>query len=217
MKGDNDGIIRKKRKKSCPICGNELKLFSSLPVEDGEICSDCEKMLRGQFNITEYWKQRWGTTGFDRADYVLKTSDPLKVMTVAEIEEMIRSMKEEQAQIIENVGSNYANVAKVDNCFSIAPKALEVGMKRAKAYKNRIVATSQIITGEFAKDDTVTVTTNGKNITTTILDVIECSNSSTFETMLASNIRKHNVEAGTSAWILLDLMEDIGEGSLIQK
>ncbi len=194
-----------------------MKLLSSLAVDDGEIFSDCEKMLRGQFNITEYWKQRWGTKGFDRADYVLKTIDPLKVMTVAEIEEMIRSMKEDQAQIIENVGSDYANVAKDDKCFSIAPKATEVGLKRAKAYKNRIVATSQIITGEFGKDDMVTVTTNSKNITTTILDIIECSNSSTFETMLASNIRKHKVEAGTSAWIILNLTEDVSEGSLIQK
>lgn len=194
-----------------------MKLLSSLDVDDGEIFSDCEKMLRGQFNITEYWKQRWGTKGFDRADYVLKTIDPLKVMTVAEIEEMIRSMKEDQAQIIENVGSDYANVAKDDKCFSIAPKATEVGLKRAKAYKNRIVATSQIITGEFGKDDMVTVTTNSKNITTTILDIIECSNSSTFETMLASNIRKHKVEAGTSAWIILNLTEDVSEGSLIQK
>lgn len=211
------GLFGKKEKKSCPICGNELKLLSGLVVEDGQICSDCEKKLRGQFNITEYWKKGWGTTGFDRADYVLKTKDPLKAMTIAEIEDMMHSMKEEQAKIIEEVGSDYANVAKVDKCFSIAPKALDVGLKRAKAFKNKIVATSQIITGEFAKDDTVTVTTDGKDITTTILDVIECSNSSTFETMLASNLRKHNAEAGTSAWILLDLTEGVGEGSLIQK
>ena len=194
-----------------------MKLFKSLIIEDGEICNDCEKMLRGQFNITEYWKQRFATNGFDRADYILKTRDPLKVMTIAEIKEMVRSMKEEQAQIIEHVGSDYANVAKADRCFSIAPKATKVGLKRAKAYKNRLVATAQIITGEFAKGDTVTVTTNGKNITTTILDVIECSNSSTFETMLEANMGKHKVEAGTSAWILLDLTEDVGEGSLIQK
>ncbi len=205
-------LFGNKEKKLCPICGNELKLFSSLAVDDGEICSDCEKMLRGKFNITEYWKERWGTDGYDRADY-----DPLKVMTVAEIEEMIKSMKEEQAQIIEDVGSDYANVAKADKCFSIAPKAFDVGLKRAKAYKNRFVATSQIITGEFAKGDTVTVTTNGKDITTTILDVFECSNSSTFETTLAANMGKHKAEAGSSAWILLDLTGDVRQGSLIQK
>ncbi|EFL54401.1 DUF4428 domain-containing protein [Finegoldia magna] len=210
-------LFGKKEKKLCPICGKELKLFSCVAVDDGEICSDCEKMLRGKFNITEYWKQRWCTDGYDRADYVLKTKDPLKVMTVAEITEMVKSMKEEQAQIIEDVGSNYANVAKADNCFSIAPKATKVGLKRAKAYKNRFVATCQIITGEFAKDDTVTVTTNGENITTSILDVIECSNSSTFETMLEANMGKHKAGAKTSAWILLDLTEGVREGSLIQK
>ena len=211
------GLFGKKEKKTCPICGNELKLLSCLTVDDGSICSDCEKMVRGKFNISEYWKQRWGTDGFDRADYVLKNKDPLKAMTVAEVKEMIQSMKEEQAQIIEDVGSEYANVAKADRCFSIAPKATQVGLKRAKAFKNRFVATSQIITGEFAKDDTVTVTTNGENVTTTILDVIECSNSSTFETMLASNLRKHEAKAGTSAWIILDMTEGVREGSLIQK
>lgn len=203
-------LFGKKEKKLCPICGNELKLFSSLLVDDGEICSDCEKMIRGQFNITEYWKQRWGTYGYENVD-------PLKVMTVDEIKKMINSMKKEQAQIIENVGFNYANIAKADKCFSIAPKALDVGLKRAKAYKNRFVATSQIISGEFAKGDTVTVTTNGKDITTTILDVFECSNSSTFETTLAANMGKHKAEAGTSAWIILDLTGDVSQGSLIQK
>lgn len=210
-------LFGKKEKKLCPICGNELKLFSGVVVDDGEICSDCEKMIRGQFNISEYWKQRWGTDGFDRADYLLKTKDPLKLMTVDEIKEMINSMKKEQAQIIENVGSNYANIAKADKCFSIAPKAFDVGLKRAKAYKNRFVATSQIIRGEFAKGDTVTVTTNGKDITTTILDVFECSNSSTFETTLGANMGKHKAEAGTSAWIILDLTGDVRQGSLIQK
>lgn len=174
-------------------------------------------MIRGKFDITEYRKKRWGASGFDQEDYVKKTNDPLKAMTVDEINEMIQSMKEEQREIIESVGSDYANVAKVDKSFSIAPKPLDVGLKRAKAYKNRIVATSQIISGEFAKDDTVTVTTSGVSITTTILDVIECSSSSTFETMLSANLgSKHKAGAGSSAWIILDLTEGVGEGSLIQ-
>ena len=211
------GLFGKKEKKLCPICGNEMKFLSGVTVDDGQICSDCEKMLRGKFNITEYWRKRWSADGFDRADYVIKNSDPLKVMTIAEIKEMIKSMKEEQREIIENVGSDYTNVAKADKCFSIAPKAVDVGLKRAKAYKNRMVATSSIITGEFAKDDTVTITTKGNDVTTTILDVIECSSYSTFETVLAANTGKHKVGAGTSAWIILDLTEGVSEGSLIQK
>lgn len=34
------GLFGKKEKKRCPICDGELKSFSSLPVSDGEICSD---------------------------------------------------------------------------------------------------------------------------------------------------------------------------------
>lgn len=211
------GLFGRKEKKTCQICGNELKLFSTLVVNDGEICSDCEKMLRGKFNIEEYWEKRWGASGFDRSDYKVKTSDPLKSMTVNEIREMIDSMKEEQAEIIENVDSENSDIAKVDKIFSIAPKAGDVGLKRAKAYKNRIVATSQIIKGEFAKDDVVTVTTNGRNVTTQVLDVFECSSSSTFETVLSANMGKHRVSSGTSAWIILDMTDFVDEGSLIVK
>lgn len=174
-------------------------------------------MLRGKFNIQEYLHKRWGTSGEDLQDYSIKTNDPLQAISIDDIKRMIDSMKEEQQSIIEDLGSDYANIAKAGICFQIAPKALEVGLKKAKAYKDRYVATSQIIAGEFAKDDTVTVTTNGRNITVQILDVIECSNSSTFKTELAANTGNHKASAGTGAWIILDLTEGVEEGSLIQK
>ena len=80
------------------------------------------------------------------------------------------------------------------------------------------MATSQTITGEFAKNGRMIVITNGKDITTTILDVIECSNSSTFETILEANLgNKHKTQEGTSAWILLDLTEGVDKGSLTQE
>lgn len=210
------GLFEKK-KKACPVCGGELKFLSSLSVADGEICESCEKMIRGKFDIEEYWEKRIGRDGFRREDYKLKRTDSLQEMTVEDIRDMVTTMKAEQAEIMENIGSEYANVARAGNCFTIAPKALEVGLKRAKAYKDKYVATSEIISGEFSKGDTVTVTTDGQNLSTQILDVIECSNSSTFETMLAANSHEHTVNAGTSAWILLDLSEGVKEGSLIQK
>lgn len=209
------GLFGKKEKKLCPICGKELKLFDGLAVADGEICGSCEKMIRGKFNIEEYWQKKRSASNDE--EYVLKTDDPLEEMCVKDIQEMIASMKEEQKEILENVGSDYANIAKVDDCFTIAPGALQVGLKRAKEYKNKYVATAQIIRGEFSKGDTVTVTTNGTDVTTHVLDVYACSNSSTFSTELAANMGKHKASAGTSAWILLDLTEGVSEGSLIQK
>lgn len=173
------GLFEKKKKdaKRCPICGKEISFFSGLVIADGRICDDCEKMVRGQFNIEEY---------YGRENWKISTSDPLKAMTVEELKDMINEKKAEQTQVVEEIGGDYAAIAKVEKTFGIAPKATDVGLKRAKALKNRIVATSYIMSGEFSRGDAVTVSFDGADMTTTILDVIECSSSSTFETVLDS-------------------------------
>mgnify|MGYP007067562439 FL=1 len=183
-------------------------LFSGLVIADGTICDDCEKMVRGQFNIEEY---------YGRENWKISTSDPLKAMTVEELKDMINEKKAEQTQVVEEIGGDYAAIAKVEKTFGIAPKATDVGLKRAKALKNRIVATSYIMSGEFSRGDAVTVSFDGADMTTTILDVIECSSSSTFETVLDANFGKHKAKEGVSAWIILDVMGGVGKGALIKK
>lgn len=118
---------------------------------------------------------------------------------------------------MEEIGGDYAAIAKVEKTFGIAPKATDVGLKRAKALKNRIVATSYIMSGEFSRGDAVTVSFDGADMTTTILDVIECSSSSTFETALNATFGKHKAKEGVSAWIILDVMGGVGKGALIKK
>ena len=63
----------------------------------------------------------------------------------------------------------------------------------------------------------MTVSLDGANITTTILDVIECSSASTFKTALNANFGKHKAKEGVSAWIILDVMGGVDEGALIKK
>ena len=204
------GLFEKKKKDAerCPICGKEISFFSGLVIVDGTICDDCEKMVRGQFNIEEY---------YGRENWKISTSDPLKAMTVEELKDMINEKKAEQTQVVEEIGGDYAAIAKVEKTFGIAPKAMDVGLKRAKALKNRIVATSYIMSGEFSRGDAVTVSFDGADMTTTILDVIECSSSSTFETVLDANFGKHKAKEGVSAWIILDVMGGVGKGALIKK
>ena len=112
------GLFEKKKKDAerCPICGKEISFFSGLVIADGTICDDCEKMVRGQFNIEEY---------YGRENWKISTSDPLKA--------------------------------------------------------------------------------------------IECSSSSTFETVLDANFGKHKAKEGVSAWIILDVMGGVGKGALIKK
>lgn len=120
------GLFEKKKKDAerCPICGKEISFFSGLVIADGTICDDCEKMVRGQFNIEEY---------YGRENWKISTSDPLKAMTVEELKDMINEKKAEQTQVVEEIGGDYAAIAKVEKTFGIAPKATDVGLKRAKA------------------------------------------------------------------------------------
>ena len=207
------GLFGKKKKEAeqCPMCGKKISFFSGLAILDGTICDDCEEMVRGQFDIEEYCE------GYRREDWKQTTSDPLKAMTVEEIKEMINEKKAEQTQVVEEIGDDYAAIAKVEKTFSIAPKVTDVGLKRAKALKNKIVATSYIMSGEFSRGDEVTVSLDGASITTTILDVIECSSASTFKTALNANFGKHKAKEGVSAWIILDVMGGVDEGTLIKK
>lgn len=163
------GLFEKKKKDAerCPICGKEISFFSGLVIADGTICDDCEKMVRGQFNIEEY---------YGRENWKISTSDPLKAMTVEELKDMINEKKAEQTQVVEEIGGDYAAIAKVEKTFGIAPKATDVGLKRAKALKNRIVATSYIMSGEFSRGDAVTVSFDGADMTTTIADMMIWAN-----------------------------------------
>ena len=61
------GLFEKKKKDAerCPICGKEISFFSGLVIADGTICDDCEKMVRGQFNIEEYYgRENWKIDNF---------------------------------------------------------------------------------------------------------------------------------------------------------
>lgn len=104
------GLFEKKKKDAerCPICGKEISFFSGLVIADGTICDDCEKMVRGQFNIEEY---------YGRENWKISTSDPLKAMTVEELKDMINEKKAEQTQVVEEIGGDYAAIAKVEKTF----------------------------------------------------------------------------------------------------
>lgn len=210
------GLFSKKEKPRCPICGGEMSLFSGVVVEDGEICAKCESMIRGEFDIEEFVKRKFLADGYSLDDYKVVQSDPIKSLTIAEIRELIEQKEREGAAMVAEMGGEFESMAKVEKYRNIAPKALEVGLKKSKEYKNRVMATCTVVAGEFAKGDTVTLRTGGLDTQTTLLEVLECSNSSTFETVLSANLlEKHRVEAGVSAWIILDVVDGVTEGTII--
>ena len=98
----------------------------------------------------------------------------------------------------------YPNSYFIGESFTIAPKATEVGIKRAKLYKNRTVVCGVINAGAFNKDDDVIVYINGAPVSAHVLDLIPVD-ASDFQTELAANMHKKTASQGASAWMILDL------------
>lgn len=194
------GLFSKKEKPRCPICGGETSFLSGTAIADGEtICKNCEQMLRGQYDLEHYW-----VTHYNRQD-TMKTSDPLSGMTVEDIRAIIAEKKQAQAQAVAELGGDYANLLKADEVFSIAPKATEVGLKRAKLLKDRCVVRGMVMAGEFSQGDTVKLLHGAQEMKTVILELLPCDGAVDFKTTLAANMHGKTAPVNTNAWLILDL------------
>ncbi len=204
------GLFSKKEKEKCPICGKEMTFFSKTLIADGAICDDCVKMLRGQFDIESYWARRYDGT------YRQKFDDPLAGLTTEDIRTIIAEKKAAQAEAAAQYGGTYGNLFKVEDLFTIAPKPLDVGIKRAKELKDKLVVRGMILTGAFTKGDEVTIL-RGSGTKTVLLDLIPCDGVTEFETALKANMHKKTAEAGTNAWLILDTAGGIAPEDMIGK
>ena len=204
------GLFSKKEKEKCPICGKEMTFFSKTLIADGAICDDCVKMLRGQFDIESYWVGRYDGT------YRQKFDDPLAGLTTEDIRAIIAEKKEAQAAAAAQYGGTYENLFKVEDLFTIAPKPLDVGLKRAKELKDKLVVRGMILTGAFTKGDEVTIL-RGSGTKTVLLDLIPCDGVTEFDTALKANMHKKTAEAGTNAWFILDLTGGVVPEDMIGK
>ena len=212
------GLFGKKKTETCPICGNEMDagIFGdSIAVDDGTICGDCERILRGEYDIEHYYVRRF----FDdpRQPWREKTFDPLTAMTVDEIREMIDELKEAQAATVAEYGGEYSALLTVESVTRIAPKALDVGLKRAKELKNKLVVRGLVQLGSFAKGDSVLVVSGEGTAETRLLDVIPCGTGSEFDTELRANIHKTEAPVNTNAWLILGLEDGCEEQDLVAK
>ncbi len=204
------GLFSKKEKEKCPICGKEMTFFSKTLIADGAICDDCVKMLRGQFDIESYWVGRYDGT------YRQKFDGPLAGLTSEDIRAIIAEKKEAQAAAAAQYGGTYENLFKVEDLFTIAPKPLDVGLKRAKELKDKLVVRGMILTGAFTKGDEVTIL-RGSGTKTVLLDLIPCDGVTEFDTALKANMHKKTGEAGSNAWFILDLTGGVVPEDMIGK
>ncbi len=118
----------------------------------------------------------------------------------------------------ESVPANgvYPNMFQIDESFTIAPKSTEVGIKRAKLYKDRCVVHGNVTAGTFSQNDSVVFFVNGSPMLVPVLDVMKVDVMN-FKDELAANMHKHTIEAGMTAWMILDITALPAIGTVIGK
>ncbi len=198
------GLFSKKEKepKRCPICGGEMTFFSSELIADGgEICGDCAKKLRGECQLEQYWERRFGHAGFRDEDYKLKTYDHLKDLTLDDVRQIFAEKQERQEESLEMLGDDYANIFQPEEAFTIEPKPLQVGLKRARQMKGSCVVRGMAQRGSFDQGDSVLIVHEGETRPATILELVPCT-SLDFWTEMA--MHKKHIDEGYPAWFILD-------------
>ena len=205
------GKNKDKEKKHCPICNNEMTFLKSVALADGTICSDCEAMLRGKYDIDRWWHLRFDGT------VKQKSHDPLLDMSIADVQAIIAEAKQNQAETVGSLGGEFSALLTADDVFSIEPKAKDVGVKRAKAYKNRLVVRGMIQSGEFSREDSVVILHGDARLETVLLDVIPCGGAVDFNTELKANMHKKTAGVNTNAWLILDVEQGVAHGDVIAK
>ena len=205
-----------KEKQVCPICGQELKFFSSRVLADGEtICGNCENKVRNNYGL--YYKQRFFAQDYD-GDGIIdndKLDDAIRHATLAEVREIIEANAEADRAAVEEYG-DYDNMFTVEDCFTIAPKSTEVGIKRAKLFKNKIVVQGRAAKGSFNTEDRVRLLAGGSETETQVLHAYK-NTGTDFDTEMRANLQKKGVSNGEAGWLVLDWEQSVAPGSIVVK
>ena len=213
------GLFKKKEKELCPLCGKPMGLLNSTALADQtSICDDCAKSLRTAFPVEEvevldaFGKPVYQGNGYRKT----RTLDHLGMATLEEVKAAAAKNAEEKVRIQSELGENYsATFSVTGKVFSIAPRALDVGLPRSKRLKNKIVAEGLVQNGRFGKGEQAVLVHNGTQTPITVLEVHK-KDVVDFETTIAANTRSF-AEAGETAWLILDLSDPVAKGDIIAK
>ena len=210
------GKKKEKEKKVCPICGGELKFFSSRVLADGEtICENCENKVRNNYGL--YYKQRFFAV--DRnGDGIIdndKLDDAIRHATLAEVKEIIAMNEEADKAATEEYG-DFANMFTVEDSFTIAPKATDVGIKRAKLFKNKVVVQGRAAKGGFNTDDQARLLVGGSETPVKVLHAYKNTGES-LDLEMRANLQKKGVQNGEAGWLVLDTETPVPAGSIVVK
>lgn len=205
----------------CDICGKKLSVFATgfwsintKHVEGGNFCKACDEKLHTLIRD----KKRWMTKAMQK-------DSPLAAYTMGNW----RSMPLEQAKllldlkaqadrgVLDKYGENTSALMVVQEAFCVDPKATDVGVARAKKYRNGTVVYGRVEEGVFAKGDAVSIDNAGDLLDAKVLEAFVDDGENTFEIHVRANMGKQRLAEDQTGWMLLDLEWGVYPGGRVVK
>ncbi len=182
------------KNKSCPACGGKLGILSFRVADGVKICSACETMLRGSYNITIRGAGHY---------------DELQSLDIGKAKDIIEAMKKEQSRDIAELSGRYGSIMTVTEVFTVPKEGLDEGGGEIAALGGRCAVRGFCEAGSFSKNDRVLLLGGGGEREARILALVPCRGVYSFETALIAGAHKDTVEANSNAWLATDI--DRGE------
>ena len=180
-----------KEKPKCPICGSEMGFFTKTELADGAICDKCvarTQSLIGNRLIAE--------------------------MSIEAVKAVIAEEDEVNAKLVGAFGGEYPNLVKVEYVLPISPKATEVGIARAKVFKDSLAAKGTVVSGEFSSGP-VTLIRGSEKISAELIETAPFEEGNNVEATLAAHLYKGAMGAGKQVWLILDGASGVKSGDLV--
>lgn len=181
------------KKKSCFVCGEKVGFSALRLAGDEKICSKCEALLRGNYNLV-----RRGAAFYD----TLSELDPFYAKQI--IEEMRATQKED----IAHYDGVYSGIVSIINKAYVPSQGLEEGGEEIACLCGKPVFIGFCEKGSFQEGDKIKVIGKDCEEEATIIKLIPCTGAYPFEEELIANAYEKQCGQNSNAWIILDISHD---------
>ena len=181
----------KKEKPKCPICGSEMGFFSKTEIADGAICDKCVARAAPLVGDTL-----------------------LASLSIGAIKAALDEEAQKNDALVAAYGGMYPNLFRADYVLPISPKGSEVGIARAKTFKDSLAVKGTVISGEFSSGP-VTVIRGDRTFPAVLLEAAPFEEGNNVEATLAAHLYKGAMPAGKQAWLIVDGAGGVTNGDLI--
>lgn len=159
-------------------------------ADNVKICSACETMLRGRYNITIRGAGHY---------------DELQSLDIGKARDIIDGMKREQRKDIDAYSGRYGNIMTVTDVFTVPEEGLDEGGSEIAALKGRCAVLGFCEAGSFGKNDRVLFLGESGEREAAVLALVPCTGAYSFETLLIAGAHKNTVGANANAWLVSDI------------